>query len=202
DWPLANAAEALLRRQLELFLSRNSFARRLADRMLAETGTDFFEWIDHLTMPSDQEPALREMGFVPEKNVETPHGQIPCQYPHATLPRVLMGGGSPVLALRPEYLADFIAQHSLGGEPEGAPYSRFRRMVVSEENGTRLEAVERNAYHGFVSAPLRPAELESIIKTRELWETRPRLFPEDAEGFKVAHEFLERVLHLVNRDLA
>ena len=202
DWPLANAAEALLRRQLELFLSRNSLAQRLADRMLAETGTDFFEWIDHLTMPSDQEPALRETGFVPEKDVETPPGQTAYHHPRATLPRVLVGGDSPVLALRPEYLADFIAQHNLQGEPEGAPYSRFRRGLVSEENGTRLEAVERNAYRGFVSVPLHPGELESIIKTRELLETRPRLFPEDAEGFKVAHALLERVLRLVDRDLA
>src|SRR5262249_4861872 len=119
DWPLANAAEALLRRQLELFLRRNCFAQRLADRMLAESGTDFFEWIEHLTMLSDEEPALSKAGFVPEKSVETPHGQIAYHHPRATLPRVLVGDGAPVLALRPEYVADFIAQHNLGVEPEG-----------------------------------------------------------------------------------
>ena len=50
DWPLANGAEDLLRAHSEAFLERNTFARVLADRMRDETGTDFFEWIDHLIL--------------------------------------------------------------------------------------------------------------------------------------------------------
>src|SRR3989442_425752 len=64
DWPLAYEAEKLLRERIGAFLEHNTFARQLADRMRQETGTDFFEWIDHLVLSPDEEDALRESGFV------------------------------------------------------------------------------------------------------------------------------------------
>ena len=112
------------------------------------------------------------------------------------------GRGPSVIALRPEFVADFMACHNLSGEPEGEPFSRYRRIVVAEENGTQLEAVERRAYRGFVPAPLKPGELRNIVKARELWRTRPRLFADDADGFRAANQILDRVLRLVGRDLA
>src|SRR5439155_10615963 len=128
------------------------------------------------------------------------------RHPRATLPSVLLGradtGGPGVVALRPEYVADFLARHNLSAEPEGEPFSRYRRVVVCQERDTRLEAVERSAYRGFVSAPHQAGALQAIIKARELWRTRPRLFANDAEGFKVATAILDRVLSLVDRDLA
>jgi len=50
DWPLANTAEDLLRKHISAFLDRNGFARVLAERMKNETGTDMFEWVDHLVL--------------------------------------------------------------------------------------------------------------------------------------------------------
>jgi len=86
-------------------------------------------------------------------------------------------------------------------------------VLVAEENGTRLEAVERRAYRGFVPASLDPGELEAIVKARELWRTRPRIVtarnerlltssPTQAEAFETANRILDRVLDLVGRDLA
>ncbi len=107
-----------------------------------------------------------------------------------------------VIALRPEFIGDFMACHNLAGEPEGEPFSRYRRVVVAEEKGTQLEAVERRAYRGFVTAPLKSGELSALIKARELWQTRPRGLPDDRQGFRVANQVLDRVLALVTRDLA
>jgi hypothetical protein len=90
----------------------------------------------------------------------------------------------------------------LRGEIQGEPFSRYRQMVVSREKGTQLEAIERRAYRGFVSNPLKGDELRAIVHARELWQTRPRLFAHDAEGFQVANQILQRVLGLVGRDLA
>jgi hypothetical protein len=42
------------------------------------------------------------------------------------------------ISLRPEFVADFVAAHSLAGPIEGEPYARLRRVLVSEENGARL----------------------------------------------------------------
>jgi hypothetical protein len=173
--------------------------------MRDETGTDFFEWIDHLVVsPEDEEP-LRQAGFIPDADAETPNGERVLHHPRATLPRVMLRAGPkqnpPSIALRPESAADFAARHNLSGEIEGAPLSRFRRLTVSEENGTRLEAVERQAYRGFVSAQLRPGQLEAILKAKELWHTRKRVFQNDDEGFALANRLLDQSLGLVGRDV-
>ena len=202
DWPLANGAEDFLRRRISQFLKRNAFARRLAGRMRDETGTDFFEWVDHLVLSPGEAGELCAAGFARDLRVETPNGEPVYEYPRATLPRVLLRRGPGVVALRPEFVADFIASHNLSCLPEGEPCSRYRRVIVARENNTQIEAVERRAYRGFVPARLKPGELRNIIQARELWRTRPRSFADDAQGFKAARRVLERVLRLVGRDLA
>jgi hypothetical protein len=206
DWPLAYEAEQLLREHIAVFLERNTFARQLADRMRASTATDFFEWADHIVLAPGEDTALRNVGFVPNPQAETPNGETVFEHPRATLPRVLLSPrcqDSPSrLALRPESVADFMARHNLSGEPEGEPFSRYRRILVAAEAGTRLEAVERRAYRGFVPAPIQRDEIANIIKARELWHTRLRLFPSDAEGIRAAHQTLDGILPLVGPDVA
>jgi len=154
----------------------------------------------------DEERGLRESGFSLAAHEETPGGERVYERLRATLPRVLLRAGpqgcSSAVALRPEFVADFIARHNSGNEPEGDPFSRYRRVVVAEENGTRLEAVERRSYRGFVAAPLGTGELASIMKAKELWRTRPRLFSDDHVGFETARRILARSLDLAGRDLS
>jgi hypothetical protein len=205
DWPLANEAENHIRRHLAAFLERNSFARQLAARMQNETGTDFFEWVDHLVMSPADEAALHASGFVRDSKAETPRGEIVLEHPRATLPRVLLRKNkqSPsVVAIKPEFIADFIARHNLRAEPEGEPRSRYRRVLAAEENGTRLEAVERRAYRGFVPAKLKRGELEAIVKAKELFQTRPRRLSNDAQGVAAANRILKKALALTGRDVA
>jgi hypothetical protein len=205
NWPLAYAAEAFLRQKIEFFLGRNSYARELTRRMRDETGTDFFEWVDHLVLPPNEESVLTKAGFARDPKCETPHGEIALEHPRATLPRVLLRRSkeSPsVVAVKPESVADFIARQSLRAELQGEPCSRYRRVIVSEEDGARLEAVERQAYRGFVPARLKRGELEAIVQARELFQTRPRRFDNDPEGFVVANRILNKALKLVGRDVA
>lgn len=203
DWPLANEGETFLRERITGFLKRNSFARRLADRMRDETATDFFEWIDHLVLPPEDEKPLRAAGFTIDLAAETPGGETVLHHPRATLPRVILRAGQKqnptVIALRPERVADFMACHNLAGEIEGAPLSRYRRLVVSDEKGARLEAVERRAYRGFAPAELKPGEAEAILRVIEMWRTRRRFFADDAEGFQVADRLLNLSIPLAGR---
>jgi hypothetical protein len=90
----------------------------------------------------------------------------------------------------------------LSGEPEGEPFSRYRRVVVAKEHSYCLEAVERRSYRGFVPAPLKSGELKAITKAKELWRTRRRIFANDAEGVLEANLILDRTLGLIGRDLA
>jgi len=203
DWPLAFPAEQILTGRIAEFLANNSFARHLADRMRDESGTDFFEWVDHLVLSPDDEAALRATGFVTDE-VEAAPGDLVLHHPRATLPRVILRAGQKqnpsALALRPEFVADFVARHNLPGGIEGEPCSQFRRVPVHEENGTRLEAVERRAYRGFLPAPLKPGNLAAILKAREIWNTRRRCFADDNEGVALAKRLLAESLQLVGRD--
>lgn len=203
DWPLAFAAENYLRQHIDSFLTRNAAAKQMAERMRQETGTDFFEWVDHLTLPSTEEKALLELDFAQE-SVEVPHGEIVLHHPRATLPRVLLTAerNRQVLAIRPESMAEFVAANALPGPIEGSPCARLRRVVISDENGARFKAVERNGYRGFVPAPFHAADLRDFVEARELWLTRRRRGVTDDEGFRAAEEVLTRSLELVGRDLS
>ncbi|HEY4415793.1 MAG TPA: hypothetical protein VGO57_08885 [Verrucomicrobiae bacterium] len=203
DWPLAFPAEKFLVERLQHFLTQNPFAKKLSARMRDETGTDFFEWVDHLVLSPDDEAALREVGFVTD-DIEVPHGDRAMHHPRATLPRVILRArqkqNPAVVALRPEYISDFIARHNIVTEIKGEPFSQFRRALVNEENDTRVEVVERRAYRGFLIAPLRPGKLEAILKAKEIWKMRKRICPNDADGFALAKKALKQSLDLVGRD--
>ena len=207
NWPLAYEAEALLSAHINAFLAANHAAGALAGRMRDETGTDFFEWVDHFVVSPNHEKAFREAGFSPEAvDVATDH--LVLRHPHALLPRVLVSVKARTsvvpsfLAIRPEYLADFMARHGLAGEPAGPPGARFRLITIAEEPGTRFAAVERLAYRGFTVAGPRAGFVGDTLKVRELFRTRKRDFGQDDEA--VAHAFAvqKKALDLVGVDVA
>lgn len=207
DWPLCYDAENYILVRLAAFTERNSFARRLAERMLNETGTLLLDWVDYFVVPHAEEKRLREVGFTEDPIAETPAQLKALWHPEAMLPRVLVERDASavqapdILAIRCESIADFLAAHNLSAEPEGTPLSRFRRALVSEENLTRFKIIERRGYRGFI--PARPAgEVEGFLKASELWRLRPRHFADDAEGFRQTHAILDRLIELVGPDLA
>jgi hypothetical protein len=207
DWPLCHDAERLVSGHVEAFLGQNAFARRLAERMRDETGTDFFEWVDHLVLGPGASDALRAAGFI-EERVEAPAGTTVLWHPQAMMPRVLIQGDAgkkstpSVLAIRPEVLADFLAAHDLSGSIEGRFGARLRRALVSEENGTRFIAVERLGYRGYVVHEPTADFVRGVLHARELWRTRRRDFTDDADGVKHADARLDAVLAEVDHDAA
>jgi hypothetical protein len=212
DWPLCYEAEHLIAEYVQSFLARNSFARRLAERMRDETGTDFFEWVDHVIVPESEAPRLRAAGFTAE-NVEAPNGTTVLWHPKAMMPRVLLarpgaratadsGADVATLAIRPEVLADFIAAHDLDTTIQGSWGARFRQAQVHTESGTTLLAVERLGSRGFVVREPASDFVSAILHARELWRTRKRDFGHDAEGVKHAFARLDAVLRVLDRDAA
>jgi len=206
DWPVCYEAEVLLLNRIDAFRARNRFANQLAEQMLAETGTPLLDWMDCLVVPPGDEHTFREAGFTEDPLSETANNGLALHHPDALLPRVLLAEADttfPVaLVIRTESLADFMVTHGLTGEAEGEPYSRFRRLVLSVESGTRFESVERRGYRGFVPASPRAGEIEAFFRARELWQTRQRAFADDAEGYASTHALLDRIISMVGRDLA
>ncbi|MGH7936611.1 MAG: hypothetical protein ACREF8_06350, partial [Chthoniobacterales bacterium] len=203
NWPLCYESENLLLKRIAAFLERNSFARILAQRMRLETGTLFLDWVDHLVLPTADEPALREAGFTEDPTGENRENLTAFWHPEAMLPRVLLAATKvkypSALAIRPEFVADFAGVHSVMNEIEGETFARFRRLLVSEENGTQFYAIERRGYRGYI--PQAP-DLKKILAARELWQTRRRRWDVDTNGFAYSLERLQRMIDLVGRDLA
>ena len=208
DWPLCYDAENLVLARISSFLEHNSFAASLAKRMADETGTLMIDWVDYMVVSAEEEPSWLAAGFTPDRTPETPPNHTAFHHPDAMLPRVLLDAeASPVnfpdvLAVHPESIAEFITAHHLDQHAEGDPLARFRRVVASEERGTRFEAVERRGYRGFVVNRPAPDEAGKLLKAMDLWNNRKREFPTDAEGFAYAHAVLDQVIGLVGKDLA
>ena len=207
DWPLAYEVERLLGKFIEAFLTHNGWARRLSERMREETGTDFYEWVDHLVLAPEEAEELRAAGFV-EADAPAPAGSRVLHHPQAMMPRVLVrtggseGGVPASLTIRPESLADFLAQQDVEARIEGEVGARLRRAVIAREDGTRFEAVERLGYRGFVFDTPRPEMGAAVVRVRELFRARKRNFADDTEGVRHAFAVLDHALALVPRDVA
>ena len=203
NWPLCYEAENFLLERICAFLEQNSFARILSERMRDETGTIFIDWVDHLILPASDEAALREAGYADDPLGDNASGLKALWHPKAMLPRVLLAPKDlkhpSALAIRPEFVAEFVAIHGITNEIEGEPFSRFRKVLAFEENDAAFYAIERRGYRGYISqAP----ELKKHLAARELWQTRRRRWDGDAKGYAYSLDRLQQVIDLVGRDLA
>lgn len=203
DWPLAYEAEQFLRDEIARLVAQHAGARRLAERMRDETGTDFYEWVDHVVVGPGREEAMRAVGLC-ESEDEAPAGTVVWHHPRAMMPRVLVrtGSGPTVLAVKPEKLVDFLSAQKISARIEGGLGARLRRAVLGEENGVRLEAVERLGYRGFVTDQPGVDFAGKVVQVRALFHGRRRDFADDAAGFAHADELLSTALALVPRDVA
>jgi len=207
DWPLAYDAEEQLRRFVVAFLDRCPFASRLANAMRDRTGTDFFEWVDHFSVGSEQVEELLATGLVRE-SVEAPVGTEVYFHPRAMMPRVLvrLGGaerGVPeTLAIKVESIVDFVARHDLDSDIEGEFGSGLRAVLVSDERSHQFRAVERLGYRGFTVWSATPERCQAVLKVRELWRTRKRDFADDVDGIARLLDIQKQAIGLVGADVA
>ena len=207
DWPLAYQAEGLVRDFISALLGKNSAARSLAKEMSEKTGTDFLEWVDHLTLAPEHEMELRDAGFIDEP-VRAETGQKVLYHPRAMLPRILLQpAGSlnsvPVkLAIHPESVVDFVARQQLSGKIQGAFGDRLREVLISAEEGHAFVAIERLACRDFVEPAHVPGFAAEVIAVRELWRSRKRNFPNDEEGVRHAFALQQEAIDRVGPDVA
>lgn len=222
EWPLCYDAENFVLSRLDAFLERNTFARTLAARMRDETGTLILDWTDYLLLPASDEAQLRAAGYT-----EDPFGDSPVVsallsgngggnaaettaattkqlwHPEAMLPRVFIAPTNakyPIaLGIRPDLVAEFVVVHEVQNEIEGEPYSRFRRVLVSEENGAQFFAIERRGYRGYTMAPV---DLKAYCMARELCQTRRRKWDDASKGFAHGLDRIRKMIDLVGKDVA
>ena len=204
DWPLCYEAENFLLGRIDAFTQQNSFARNLASRMRDETGTLLLDWTDYLLLPGSDEAAVRAAGYAEDPLAEAPDAQKQLWHPEAMLPRVLIAPTNAkyplALGIRADLVADFAIAHGIDNEIEGEPFSRFRSMLVSDENGAQLFVIERRGYRGYVTAEV---DAKAYCRVRELFQRRRSRSPkEERAAFAYAHKCIKEAIDLVGQDMA
>jgi hypothetical protein len=204
NWPLCYEAENFLLERIGAFLEQNSFARILSERMRDETGTIFIDWVDHLILPVSDEAALREAGYTDDPSGENKDGLKAIWHPEAMLPRVLIAPSNSkqplAVGIRADLVADFAIAHGIANEIEGEPFSRFRRMLVSDENGAQLFVIERRGYRGYATVAV---DAKAYCRARELFQRRRSSSPKDERAaFAYAHKCIKEAVDLVGQDMA
>lgn len=203
EWPLCYDAENFILGRIDAFAAQNSCAAGAATRMRDETGTLILDWTDFLLLPASDEKAARDVGYTDDPLADAPEGQKQLWHPEAMLPRILIAQTNAkhplALGIRAEDIAHFAGVHGITNAIEGAPLSRFRRMLISENNNARFEVIERRGYRGYMPAD---DDVEAYLAAREIWQTRRRIWENDLEGMQDGLARIKRMVDLVGRDMA
>ena len=194
QWEPCPEGQKLLDEKIEGFLDRSSVMRDLAQEMRERTGTRFFDWIDHLKLPmnDDLSARLESAGFSRDKK-----GKV-WEHHGALFPRVVEGqDGDQRLVLKAEFAADFLSAHGVSSAVEGTPLGRYRIAQVAD----KLWVVERHGYRGFSNPESTPEEAIRAQRVLESFRTRRRDFKgDDEEAFRHTHELIDRAISEVGRD--
>lgn len=193
EWKTHTNAASLVAEQVDSIVRRNAFVAQLQQRLLNETGTRLFDWVDRVGVanPERFEPG----GFQPIRS----WGESLWRHPDAMLPTIFPTE-CDVLAIRVESVVDFL--HANGFDDRikivGRPGHEIRRACVSHENGTEFHVVER---HGSLVWNLGDERhLEPMKKHLEAFRLRRRDFDIDEEGFAHAWQLAEAAIKDIGVD--
>ncbi|CAN5832064.1 hypothetical protein BH11PLA1_BH11PLA1_01640 [soil metagenome] len=210
NWKPQPAAQRIIDDLCAAFLSRNAFARRLADRMRDETGTRFKDWIDFIVVPSSDPLAkgLKER-MVAAGYVNTPQPEAPGRYtnPLGLFPEILLQDGSPLgIAIKVDDAAFFVQAHDLhDADVGGPPLNQYRVANCKGAPDAWLVASERHGYRGYACPKERVTPEGTRLAARAHLEkicNRRRDFPTDAEGFAHLNTLLDAAIKDIGRDWA
>ena len=191
QWKPQPAAEQLVRKLTNEFLSNNRWAQTFADRLYKDAGTRFVDMVDNIAVPASDavRAALKDAGF--ERN---PNEQGVESYTHfgGMFPVILLHSGQRVrLTMKVEYVCDFAATWDLPSFLiEGQPTAPMRRLCVSKQVG-EFYVVERHGYRGLHVPSWSDEKAALVLKHREDFRTRLRLFDSDAEAFAEANRLVD-----------
>lgn len=194
DWGLYLDAEKFLQAEIKKFLRQNSFAKRLAQDISENTSTRFFDWVDHMVIPEGKIDIveLKNLGFE-GVIAATPHGEEAYKHPKAVFfPILIAKSDNYELALKPEYLDDFIKRLQRKIPVEGKKDLPYRRAAVHEEKGYILAAVERRGTSGFLAGE-DLQDIDAYKKALQLFVKRKRRFEDDSEGLLEVERLIKEV---------
>ncbi len=201
-WEPQPAAQRLVDELIAQFLAANPAASTLAQRMTAETGTRFKDWIDAIFVPASSgvEPRLKEVGYVqkPQPGADRCFVNDLGIFPAI----VLVEGGVTRIAIKVDSVAEFLATHQINPSTpiEGEPLSQYRTAKAFPGSNAELWATERHGYRGFAALAPNPGKGIAAQQHLENLCRRGRDFATDAEGFAEVNRLVDAAIKDLGRD--
>jgi hypothetical protein len=198
-WTTQPDAEAWLRFIVDGFLERSPFARTLAERMARETGTRFFDWIDHIRLPRDHfgTELLENLGYVRDERVRGA-----CYlHPGAIFPRVVLDGQASLrVTLKVDAVAAFLQAQRVAAGIEGAVLNPVRQAKVEDTGDTQLWVMERRGWVGFDVEDIAESRRMAAQRHLDAFRTRQRCFDNPHDGFALAERLVDAAINDLGTD--
>ena len=191
-WEPQPATEKLVRELIAEFLSRNSFARQLAERMQKETGTRFYDWVETISVPDS--PAIRQkitaVGYEKYRDRDGEYGSV-FSNPLGMFARIgVLKENQMQVHLKVGNVADFAAAFQIQEKIEGEEFV-YRRLSASKENGSELLVSERWGWAGYDLPPIDPKRSIEASRLLDLFCARRRDLEDDADGYEEASRLID-----------
>ncbi|MCA9212022.1 MAG: hypothetical protein KDB27_03080, partial [Planctomycetales bacterium] len=171
---------------LDRLLDGTDFGRRWSDRCRPESGTRFFDWVDHIVVHDDQHDTLANLGF------ELTDGTW--RNPDALFPSVRFGEKHAV-AIKVDSAIDFAAANGLANDCTVTGSDGDQFMSITVNGNTDFVAIERHGYRGYSAVDSNAAQKQiardfyASISQRH----RDHSQKDPASGFDEAAKMLKEV---------
>ena len=198
-WTVQPQATQLVQTELSRFLSGSVCAQNLRIRMLNETGTNLFDWLDRLTTGASA-TELTTLGFVPEPS----RGAGVFRHPLAQLPLLVHGYGKRMAAVRVESVVDFLQAQRMDTRCQivGNYGAAVRRTCIECLPDSELWVVERHGQQTWEPDEVTVEYIQSLAWHFEHFRLRRRDFESLVEGFQNAERMLYQAIADLGRDRA
>jgi hypothetical protein len=182
------------------FLAACPEAAAFANRVRAETGTRFIDWIDHIRLNRrDRRVAQLEKVGYHAASEHTSHTVY--INPSGVFPAVLAWDGGTEIGIKVESVADFLAANQLERDILGSPLAVLRTCKIYTAQDCAWTVVERHGTRDFDAEGPEPENMVRRLVHAEKFRTRPRNFENDQGGFEAANLLIDDAIRDIGRDL-
>lgn len=189
-WTTQPVAAALTAQVLDDALRRVPAAAELAGRLRADIGVRLIDILDYIWLPDGADVSdFRAAGWESD-----PQDPAVLRNPTGLFPTLLVGGATPRIGFKVEYVHEFIAAQGITAVPEGLMHAPFRRVLFAEADGVAFEAVERRGSTGFEPEDPSAETLRAAQLHLQYFRTRRRSFDDLGAGFDATDALVERAV--------
>lgn len=194
-WSPQPDATQLAERLLDDLVLRSSWLTQFERRLLAETATRLFDWVDHLAVPAELnvdgaslESELQRLGFVAKELGD----QRLWQHPLALLPGIELSKEAFRVVLKVDRVTDFLVAHRMTETCVEAPSWAWRRQaLIDTSSSVETWVVERRGDPGWHAAPQEPKDLRLWLDWSDRVDRRDRGGLDWQRGFEEAEKLID-----------